>query len=174
VFKHNDQYILLSETFTMQFHSESFTDFDFYGRPYTNTYDVFDGYRFNNGIICGFGGDGKLLWDNTMEIRNLLTFDLSPKVTVFFTPGDEAVLAYLSEGKIGSKIIKGNNVIEKLDFSPLEQSNPEDKLLTESKSGLLPWYDNFFLTCGYQEIKNIKAEENKKRTVFFFSKIAFN
>jgi hypothetical protein len=174
IFRHKDQFILLSETFAPQYHSESFTDFDFYGRPYVNTYDVFDGYRYNNGIITAFDKEGKLVWDNTMEIRNVLTYELTPKITAFFTPGDEVVLAYLSEGKIASKIIKGNQVVEKLDFSNLEMSNSEDKLLVESKSGMLPWYDQFFLCYGYQEIKNINSTENKKRLVFYFSKIAFN
>jgi len=174
VFRHNDQFILLAETFSPQYHSESFTDFDFYGRPYVNTYDVFDGYRYNNGVITAYNKEGKLIWDNTLEIRNLLTYELSPKITVFFTANDEAVLAYLSEGKIASKIIKENSVVEKLDFSALEMSNPEDKLLLETKSGMVPWYDQFFLCYGYQEIKNIKLNENKKRLVFYFTKIAFN
>ena len=174
VFRHNDQFILLAETFSPQYHSESCTEFDFYGRPYVNTYDVFDGYRYNNGIITAFDKEGKLIWDNTMEIRNLLTYELTPKITVFFTPNDEAVLAYLSEGKIASKIIKGNALIEKLDFSVLEMSNPEDKMLIETKSGMIPWYNQFFLCFGYQEIKNIKYSENRKRLVFYFTKIAFN
>jgi len=174
VFRHNDQFILLAETFTPQYHSESFTDFDFYGRPYVNSYDVFDGYRYNNGIVAAFDKEGKLAWDNTLEIRNLLSYELVPKIMIFFTPENEAVLAYLSEGKIASKIIKENAVIEKLDFSPLELSNPEDKLLVESKSGILPWYDNFFLCYGYQEIKNIKSGGNNKRLVFQVTKIAFD
>lgn len=174
VFRHKDQFILLSETFSPQYHPESFTDYDFYGRPYVNTYDVFDGYRFNNGIITAFSKDGKLIWDNTLEIRNLLSYELTPKITVFFTPDDDAVLTYLSEGKIASKIIRENKVIEKLDFNPIEMLNPEDKLIAESKSGLLAWYDNFFLCYGFQEIKNIKLGENKKRLVFYFTKIAFN
>ena len=173
-FRHKDQFILLAETFSPQYHAESYTDFDFYGRPYVNTYDVFDGYRYNNGIITAFDKEGKLIWDNTMEIRNLLTYELTPKITVFFTPNDEVVMAYLSEGKIASKIIKGSGVIEKLDFSILEMSNPEDKMLLETKSGMIPWYDQFFLCYGYQEIKNIKYSENMKRLVFYFTKIAFN
>jgi hypothetical protein len=174
VFRHKDQFILLAESFSAQYHSESFTDFDFYGRPYVNTYQVFDGYRYNNGIVTAYDKDGKLLWDNSIEIRNLVSFEINPKVTVFFTPDDNAVLAYLSEGKIASKIVRGNSVIEKLDFSPLELLNPGDKMLTETKYGMLPWYDKYFICYGYEEIKSINSTENKKRLVFFFTKIAFN
>jgi hypothetical protein len=174
VFRHNDQFILVAESFSPQYHSESFTDFDFYGRPYVNTYEVFDGYRYNNGIVTAYNTDGKLLWDNSIEIRNLVSFDLTPRVNIFFTKDDEAVLAYLSEGKIASKIIHENSVVEKLDYSPLEMIHPEDKMLTETRSGMTSWYDNYFLCWGYEEIKNIANSDNPKRLVFFFCKIAFD
>lgn len=173
VFRHKDQFILVAESFAPQYHSESYTDFDFYGRPYVNTYDVFDGYRFNNGIISAYDENGKLVWDNTLEIRNLVTYELNPKVSVFFTPDDEVVLTYLSEGKVASKIVKGNEVLEKLDFSILELSHPGDKLLSETKSRMAPWYGNYFLCSGYQEIKNISLGEDKKRLVFYITKIKY-
>ena len=172
VFFWNDQYVLIAEIFSPQYHTESFTDFDYYGRPYTNSFSVFDGYRFFNTIITGFDKDGKLLWDNTFEIRNLITLDLSPKVVTFPT-GSDLVLCYVSDGKIGTKIIHENNVIEKSDYSPIDLLYPDDKLLSESKGRIIPWYGNYFITYGYQEIKNIAIEANNKRLVFFFSKLRF-
>jgi hypothetical protein len=168
----NDQYILTAEIFSPQYHTENFTDFDYYGRPYTNSYSVFDGYRFANAIVTGFDKDGRLIWDNTLEIRNLVSHELSPKVVVF-PEGNDQVLCYISDGKIGSKIINGNNVVEKLDFAPIELLYPEDKLLSEIKGKLIHWYANYFLSYGYQEIKNIALESNNKRLVFYFSKLRF-
>ena len=66
------------------------------------------------------------------------------------------------------------NLIEKLDFTPLELGYPNDKLLSETKSRMIPWYDNFFLCYGYQEIKNISLEHDNKRLVFFFNKVRFD
>ncbi|MCX6268489.1 MAG: hypothetical protein NTW16_14230 [Bacteroidetes bacterium] len=168
----NDQYILTAEIFSPQYHTESFTDFDFYGRPYTNSYSVFDGYRFYNAIVAGFDQGGMLLWDNNIEIRNLVSVELSQKVVTFST-GDEFVMCYQSDGKIGSKIIRGNEVIEKLDFSTIDLLNPDDKLLSETKGALIHWYGNYFLSYGYQEIKNIALENNNKRLVFSCSKLRF-
>ena len=167
---HKDQILFLAETYYPEYHAENFTDFDFYGQPFVNTYNVFDGYRFSNAIITCFNDDGKLLWDNTLEIRNLISFQLDPKVQVYLS-GDEVVLAYQSEGKIGSKILRGPDVVEKLDFSAVEMSSEEDKLLSETKSRLASWYGNFFLSYGYQEIKNIT--DGNKRMVFYFTKIRF-
>ena len=115
----NDQYVVTAEIFSPQYHTESFTDFDFYGRPYTNSYSVFDGYRFYNAIVAGFDPEGKLLWDNNIEIRNLVSLELSAKV-VTFPVGKDLVLCYVSDGKIGSKIIQGNKVVEKLDFTAID------------------------------------------------------
>jgi hypothetical protein len=112
------------------------------------------------------------LWDNNIEIRNLVSFELSPKV-VSFSQGKSLVLCYESDGKIGSKIIEENNVVEKLDFSGLDLLNPDDKLLSETKGVLMHWYRNYFLVCGYQDIKNIALETNNKRLVFYFSKLQF-
>jgi len=173
IFVKGDEYILASEFFSPQYHTESFTDFDFYGRPYTNSYSVFDGYRFYNAIFAGFDRDGKLLWDNQVEIRNLVSFELTPKVVTYLS-GDDLVLCYVSDGKIGSKIIRDNEVVEKLDFTAIDMLNPEDKLLSETKSGMAHWYGNYFLSYGYQEIKNISLENNNKRLVFYFSKIRYD
>ncbi|MCK9421182.1 MAG: hypothetical protein M0Q38_01135 [Bacteroidales bacterium] len=168
-----NQYILISEIYSPQYHTESFTEFDYYGRPYSNNYSVFDGYRYLNAVVTAFDEDGKLLWDNVLEIRNLVSFDLNTKVSAFFN-GNDIMLCYLSDGKIGSKIIHEDKVIEKPVFASLEMLYPEDKLLSESKERILPWYGNYFIAYGYQEIKNIALSGNNKRMVFYFSKVRFD
>ncbi len=167
------RYVLLAESYSPQYHTESFTDFDFYGRPYTNSYSVFDGYRFFNAIVAGFDAEGSMVWDNCMEIRNLVSFDLAPKVSLF-SSGGNLVLCYSSEGKIGSRVIRESEVIEKQDFADVEMLHSDDKLISESKGVLAYWYGNYFLSQGYQEIRNIALENNSKRMVFCFSKLRFD
>ena len=43
----------------------------------------------------------------------------------------------------------------------------------EIKERLIPWYENYFLGYGYQEIKNIALASNNKRLVFYFTKLRF-
>jgi len=169
----NDQFIVSAEAYTPQYHSESFTDYDFYGRPYTNTYSVFDGYRFTGIIMAAFDTDGKMLWDNAMSIRNLLSFTLKPKVTIY-PSGDEIILTYLSEGKIACSIIRNSETIEKSSFSDLELMSANDKLLAESGSTMVHWYANYFICYGYQEIRDISKGGNDKRMVFFCNKVQFD
>jgi hypothetical protein len=172
ILEFNGQFLLTAELFTPQYHTESFTDFDFYGRPFTNSYSVFDGYRFFSAIIAGFDRQGKLIWDNQIEIRNLLTFDLTPKV-VLFPSGRDIVLCYTSDGKIASKIIRENEVVEPLDFSIPDLMNPGDKLVSELKCAMVHWYGNYFLSYGYQEVGNL-AISSEKRFVYYFSKLKFD
>lgn len=171
---HHDQVIFMGESYVPEYHPENFTEFDFYGRPYINTYNVFDGYRYTSAIIAGFDKTGNLKWDNSMEIRNLISTELIPKVHLFCSSSDTMVLCYSSEARIASKIIRENEVVEKLDFSGIEQMNPEDKMLSDSKNYMVPWYGQFFLCFGYQEIKNINSSENKKRLVYYFTKVRFD
>jgi hypothetical protein len=171
-FIHDRQIIQISELYNLQYHVENFTDFDFYGRPYTNSYSVFDGFRFSGAFITGFNQEGQLLWDNAMEIKDLMSSDLSSKVVSKYV-GDEMLLAYYSGGKIGSKIIMKDEVRGKLGFDPVEMRYPDDKLVAETRSSFLPWYDNYFLCCGFQEIKNIALESNNKRLVFQLTKVKF-
>ncbi|MBN1198227.1 MAG: hypothetical protein JXA23_02665 [Bacteroidales bacterium] len=168
-----DQFIVAAETYFPQYHTESFTDYDFYGRPYTNTYSVFDGYRFNGMILAGFDKEGHLIWDNAMRINNLVSFTLDPKV-VLFPSGEEVILTYLSEGKIACRIIRESETIEKTTFSELELMSTNDKLLNESGSRMVYWYDTFFLCSGYQEIRDISKGGNDKRMVFFCNKVRFD
>ena len=170
--ENNGTYIEVSEVFSPQYHLENFTDFDFYGRPYSNSYSVFDGYRFTAAIVMGFTPDGQYLWDNVLEIRDLVSPDLNPKV-YFRCQGDEILLAFYSSGKIGSKIIRKGETTGKLEFSPVESKYPDDKLMSETKCSLMPWYDNFLLCCGFQEIKNVALENNNKRFVFQITKVKY-
>ena len=164
--------ILTAEVYSPEYHSENFTDFDFYGRPYTNSYSVFDGYRFSNAIVACMDLSGNILWDNNLELRNLISMELTPKVNVF-PVGDNYVLFYLSDGKIASKIIHENSVVEKTDFTQIDLMYPEDKLVSENKEKVEKWYENYFIASGFQEIKNIAREKDNKRLVFYFSKIKF-
>ena len=107
-----------------------------------------------------------------MEFKDMISSDLNPKVVTRFH-GDTMLLAYYTGGKIASKVIHNEETTGKIEFSLLESKYPDDKLITETRSGLVPWYDNFFLCYGFQEIKNVALESNNKRFVFQLTKVKF-
>jgi hypothetical protein len=168
----HDGYLFLADIYFPQYHTEYFTDFDYYGRPYSNTYSVFDGYRFTNALAVALNNQGRMQWDQVMEIRNLLSFELKPKMNILLKH-DTLLMCYLGDGKIGSKLFLRDKLLGKLEYDPVELSHPEDKLISESRSYMAYWYNDYFLCFGYQEIKNIALGQNNKRKVFFINKMEF-
>lgn len=164
-------YIMIAEAYYPEYRSVTYTSYDSYGRPFTTTYTVFEGYRYTNTLIAAFNDKGELLWNNSFEIWNILSFNLNEKVKVLLD-GDDIVMVYNDGENIASKIIRGKQVVEGKQYTKIETGIANDKLIGDYNSGMEYWYDNYFISYGYQKIKN--TQQNKaKRTVFYFTKIAF-
>lgn len=174
IIERDNQYIVIAEAYYPQYRTVYYTYYDIYGRPITTSYTVFEGYRYTDAIVAAFDIEGNLLWDNTFRIRNILTHYLKERVKVVFEDQD-IILLYSSEGKIASKVIRGNEVVEGLEFIDIETTYDNDKILNDYNSDIVFWYDNYFISYGYQKIKNnvqLRGKE-KRRNVFYFNKIAF-
>ncbi|NOX46720.1 MAG: hypothetical protein GXO89_07055 [Chlorobi bacterium] len=173
IIKKDSLYYFVSEGYYEEYHTVTNTYYDYYGHPSPVSYSVFDGYKYFNAFVACYDENGNKLWDNGMEIFNILTLDLVNRVVVYFA-GDEMVLAFNRQGKIGAKIIKGNEVIAGLDYFPVETSYNNDKIMEDTKSNMVYWYGNYFLTFGFQTIKNNTFNTKNKRKVFYINKIGFH
>lgn len=169
--EHDSLFYFVGEGYYEDYHMVTNTYYDFYGRAMPVSYDVFDGYRYFNAFISCYDQDGNKQWDNGMEVFNILTFDLQNRVNIFFI-GDETVMAYNRDGKISAKIIKGSETVEGVDHYPLETTFTNDKVISDTKSTMEHWYDQYFLAWGFQTIRN-NSLANSKRTVFYINKVAF-
>ncbi|MCB0806894.1 MAG: hypothetical protein KDC05_13940 [Bacteroidales bacterium] len=172
VIRRDSLFYFIGEAYYEDYHTVTSTYYDYYGRAVPVSYTVFDGYRYFNAFISCYNQHAVKLWDNGMEIFNLLTFDLSNRVNILFDKND-IVLAYNYEGKIGAKIIDGPNVVEGVEYYPLETLYGNDKIISDTKGNMRPWYDNYFLAWGFQTIRNNSLINNNKRTVFYINKVAF-
>ncbi len=158
-------FIVIAESFHPEYHTE--TNFDSRGLVYSN--DVFDGFRFTNAIAAAFDLDGNLIWDNFMRIEDIISYELTPNVEVYFGK-NEQVMLYYSKEKIYSKVIRGNELIFKDEASEVVTVNKNEKILYENYNKIYHWYDGYFLLTGYQSVYNAKGD---KRNVFYFLKISF-
>jgi hypothetical protein len=172
IIQKDSRFYFIAEAIYEEYHTVTNTYYDYYGRPVPVSYSVFDGYRYFNAFITCFDQDGKKLWDNGMEIFNILSFDLKNRVNTYFI-NDEIVMAYNREGKIAVKIIKGHEVIESVEYYQLESTYVNDKIMKDTKSNMIFWYDNYFIAYGFQTIKNNSLIRNSKRGVFYINKVAF-
>ena len=175
IIEKNDQYIMVAEAYYPEYHYEARTTY-VQGRPQTTWVRVFDGFRYTHAIIAAFSKDGEMLWDNAFEIWDILTFSLKERVKVL-TDEDDIVLAYSFGGAIKSKVIRGKQVLDGKSSTPIETNYTGDEVKLSYNSDMAFWYDNYFITWGYQKIKNdeeVRKDKGKRRrTVFYFNKIAF-
>jgi len=184
VFKQGDTYILLGEAFYPKYSSSEFYSggrgqYGGYGYGYganqvapTN----FAGYRYTHGVVAAFDSSGKMIWDNSFEIEDVLSYSLEQFIHAAFI-GEDIVLLYLYNNQIRSKIISGSEVVEGKKFDDLKLSFQDDKVNSYSSSkigGLEKWYGNTFIAYGVQRIKNLKDSGVKlNRKVFYINKINY-
>ncbi|MBE0661061.1 MAG: hypothetical protein IH597_01225 [Bacteroidales bacterium] len=173
VLKANDAFLLAGEAFTPDFRTVTTIAYDYYGRPVPRSYSVFDGYRYSHGVVVAFDSQGQLKWDNGIEMINIRTFDLFPRL-VLHNDVDGLALAYNHEGKIAWKLLQEDTTITNISYANIETSYSKDRVNSEQSSRLIKWYGNYFLASGYQTITNNYLPSQNKRNVFYVNKIAFD
>jgi len=169
----NGAFLLAGEAFTPDYRTVTTIAYDYYGRPVPRSYSVFDGYRYSHAVVVAFDENGHLLWDNGMEMINIRTFDLSPKL-VMYNDDDGLALAYNHDGKIAWKLIREKKTVVNISYANIETKYSKDRVGNEQSSTLVHWYDHYFLAAGYQTIINNYLPENNRRSIFYVNKIAFD
>lgn len=186
VIQRNGQYIMVAEAYYPEYRNNNiypgmYSRYGYgygygYGYPYGNYYrntPMFDGWIYTHAVIAGFDMDGNLLWDNSFEISDVKTYALREKVKVSFQD-ENILLAYSHNGKLKSKVIRGNDIVEGKEDVTLSTDHEGDRIKKSYTDNIDHWYNNNFLAWGYQKIKNQKDEGVKgKRSVFYFNKVEF-
>lgn len=168
---HNGQLIITSEAYSPEYHTNTQMSYDYYGRAFPNSYQVFDGFRYSHAFVAGFDSSGNMAWNNGMEMRDIITKYLNRKLNCLFE-NDETVLYYNANNKVAFKTIKGNNIIDNTSYTTLTPKRAKDQPIDEYLGTIEHWYDDYFIATGYQTIRNNYLESNK-RNVFYISKMAF-
>lgn len=172
VFKtESDVYIFSAEAYRPHYRTETRMDYDFYGRPYPYTYNVFNGYEFHNVIAAGISPDGNLLWNNGFEISDVLTYSTKQN-SVVFEDDNFITMAYVNNGSVISQTIEGPVDIDKSRMK-IGTNFPQDKVSQDENNRIVSWYDNYFLIYGYQKLKNRTLGEQSTRVVFYANKITY-
>lgn len=182
IFKQGDTYILLGEAFypkyssTYSYAAGGGGQYGGYGgTDYTPM--NFAGYRYTHAVVAAFDNKGNMLWDNSFEIEDVLSYSLEQFIHASFTE-DGIVLLYLYDNQIRSKIIEASEVIEGKKFDDLKLTFQDDKVSNYSTNkigGLEKWYGNTFIAYGVQRIKNLQDSGVKlNRKVFYINKVIYH
>lgn len=169
--ENDGQIIISSEAYSPEYHTNTQMSYDFYGRAFPTSYQVFDGFRYSHAFVAGFDSSGNMLWNNGMEMRDIITKYLNRKLNCLFE-NDETVLYYNANNKVAFKTIKGSTIVENTSYTTLVPKRTNDQPYDEYLGTIEHWYDDYFIATGYQTIRNNYLESNK-RNVFYISKMAF-
>jgi len=174
----DSSYVLMGEAFYPEYEYQTRMVYvpSYYSSHYYNPgyYEpqgswVFIGYRYTHAILAAFDRQGELSWENTFSSSSILSQSVKQKVNVL-AQGEELVLVYAFDGMLKYKIVKGPEVTQEEEEYELESLYYEDKIKQNEYTEMEQWYGSTFLVWGKQSIKNRKG---KNRTVFYFSKVAF-
>ncbi|MFO8129907.1 MAG: hypothetical protein R6T99_08425 [Bacteroidales bacterium] len=173
VIYHKGAFIMLAEAFYPEYHTVTNMYYDYYGRAVPQSHTVFDGYKFFSGIVASFDAEGEIQWDNSLEIRNILTSDLQKHLEIHPYRGEIAVI-YNRNGRLHYKVFDraGGHAFSEAEDTELGLKHGKDRLMDDARSKVVHWYDHFFLVYGYQELRN-NALPGNRRSVFYLNKIAF-
>jgi hypothetical protein len=138
-------------------------------------YQTFLGYKYTHAIVIAFDSNGDVIWDNSFRTNDISSYNLQKSVAVN-VQGDKAVIMYLDDGQLKSKVIQGDEVLEEKTFNPVKLMYPNDKESNRDNDiyGVYNWYDNYLYSYGIQKIKNKSfPKKERKRRVFYLNKIQF-
>jgi len=172
IIRNGDKTVFSVELYKPYFKTESRMDYDFYGRPYPMTYQVFDGYEYYDVIFSGFDANGNMVWNNDFPINDLKTYSLQNHV-IAVADNNLLTFAYVNKGKIISQTFNGATDIGDREETPLETKLVKDRVTQDENNRLKYWYDDYYLVYGYQKLRNRSLQDKSTRTVFYINKIAF-
>ncbi len=153
----DNQLIALIEAYYPSYHTEYYTSIDYYGRPVSYSREVFDGYQYTSAILAGFDLNGKLLWNHSLDMSEILTFDLRKRIRLMISGDNSLIMVYVHRGKIITKTINQNNIVEDTEEIELtEIAIPKNVKIIQDD--IIYWYQNYFLTYELKRIKDIKKK----------------
>ncbi|MDB5263325.1 MAG: hypothetical protein JWQ14_2608 [Adhaeribacter sp.] len=126
-------------------------------------------YRYSHAVLCAFDKTGKLLWDNSFVLKEVVRDELE-QTTHFAFSGDKVAMAYLHEEEIRYKLFNRDSTSANDLSVPLAGNNPEEKFTSVEDADLVHWYGSHFLAFGFGRIK---PQKGAAREIFFLNKISF-
>lgn len=129
----------------------------------------FDGFKYTHAVVAGFDQKGNLIWDNSFSFDNVKSMDLKEKVKIKLD-NDDITLVYSNKGKLASKIVKGNEVVEGNKIIDVSTQQEGDRVRDTETDDIEFWHQNYYLAWGYQKIAN---KNGGSRKVFYLNKIGF-
>lgn len=128
-------------------------------------------YKYEQGLVCSFDKDGKLLWDNQFDFEEFET----PQIFPFFSysiKDDTVALFRLDEEKLFYKQTVNSKEQSLISEYEVPRRDSLDNIISRSDEILMHWYDDNYLVSGYQIVRN-ELYEPVRRKVFYFTRLRY-
>ncbi|MCP9768716.1 hypothetical protein EGI22_12390 [Lacihabitans sp. LS3-19] len=182
-----DNLLISSEVFVPEFRNNSlnspfyggsyFYPASIWGRQYLNSYywmnspsmwgyrsrgsSSFDGFRYIEGVVIELNKNGDLVWDNSVQYKNLKYYNLIPHLKVS-NAGANTFLSYTNLDKLNIKEFASNGVLVNSETVDKKSQDFLQKNKKAEFENYEHWFDNYFFNWGV--VKN--SGSNFKQTCF--------
>lgn len=161
-------WILIAEVFYPEYKAPANNGFSNW-RSYRIGNDTYNNFRYTHAILCGFDHNGKLLWDNSIALKDVEGSELNPKVQIT-RQDDLHILAYPNEDLIKAVVVRKDEKIKDLESFDLKANSNSERITDTDRTNLIAWFGHSFLAYGYQSIRKDLAN----REVFSISKLTYS
>ncbi|WP_259014401.1 hypothetical protein [Emticicia fluvialis] len=165
-----DGWLMVAEVFYPEYKSPSNGSISTW-RNYRIGGEVYNNFRYTHAIICGFDHHGKLVWDNSVSLKEVQSGELNPMVQITHQ-NDFFILAYPDEDQIKTVIVRKNEKVKDLDSFDLKAGTETEKITDTDRTSLVAWYGHSFLVYGYQTVRKDNSLIN--REVFTINKLTYS
>ncbi len=169
----NEDYLFIGEAYYPTYHQETTTK-TVNGTTSTQYKQVFDGYQYTHAVIAKFNKKGELLWSQCFKLNpNEKPKYVERYIRIAGQKQNSIKLVFAIGSQIfGKEFDFDGNIIseETAEINGLSENDD----VKSSNSKIVYWYDQYFLSYGYQRIKNkIDSDTKRNRQVIFVNKIKF-
>lgn len=143
--------------------------YPYYGMPLPNNSLSKSIQRYNYGLVCAFDTNGRLTWNNTMNLDAIQDTEFRTHMEVGFLE-DSTVLAYLDDKSIYSKMVHKKRTIKEIKEQEIVDLTPDEKVELIGEDNFFHWYDNHYILWGIERSRG-KVLYNPK--FFHITKLSY-
>lgn len=159
IIERDDKILVLGEAYQENYKTYSRTIRYSDGTSSVNYYKSFDGFNWIGGFISCYNKEGKLLWENGLNLKEKdITYHFEAKVKFNETENGGFELSYDYPNKTQIKTIEPNGTGSKDQF--VEATNQVVKIGKDTKKNInlgadeVLWYDDFKLAYQFTDERN--------------------
>ncbi|WP_291723849.1 hypothetical protein [Bernardetia sp.] len=137
----------------------------------TNSSNVIVNYKYEQGMVCSFDKEGKLLWDNQFDFDDFETNKIFPFFS-YSVRNDTVALFRLDEEELFYKQSVKSKEQSLISEYEVPRRDSLDRVIDRSDEILMHWYDDTYLVSGYQTVRN-EMYSPARRKVFYFTRLRY-